>query len=155
MAFPENPDPGDTHTENGRDWVRDTKGRWVPSGVLTVTTGGGGGEVPTYIDHGNVTTTKTIDVTAASHQMITLTSSSCALTFSGTPASGEVNECVLIVKKDNNSTARAVTYTNAPEWPNDTAPFVEGLTANAETYIQVITYSDGRRRGFPAGVHFP
>lgn len=108
-----------------------------------------------YLDHGNVTTTKTIDVTDGARQMITLTSASCAITFSGTPSAGAVISCTLIIKKDNNATAREVTWANAPEWPNDTPPTVEGATANAETVIRVDTFSDGGRRGFPAVVFLP
>lgn len=151
MAFPAGATVGDLWTEGGirRRW--DSK-RWSTYDNAVAT---GGGTVPTFTDHGNVTTTKTIDVTAASYQRITLTSSSCAITFSGTPSAGQIASCVLIIKKDNNATVRAVTWANAPEWPNDTAPIIEGQTANVETSIQIDTYSDGTRRGYPAGVHFP
>lgn len=150
MAFPASPEVNDLHTEGAFEFIWDGK-RWA---INSGTPSEGGSTVPTVVDLGNAGTSKTIDITAGDIQKLTLNSSSCTISFTGTPAAGTADETILHIVKDNNTTARAVVWSGV-EWPNDTAPFLATTTANAEAFISVITLPSGARRAMHAGNFFP
>lgn len=150
-VFPESPEVDDTYTVNGREFIYDASGRWMPNW------GGGSGveALPTFSDIGNAGSSKTVTVTDADVQSLTLNSATLTLTLSGTPASGEVNWMVLRLVHDNTTSSRTVVWPAAMLWENDTEPFLPTTDADAISTFSILTLSDGTRIGYHTGNFFP
>lgn len=172
-VLPSSPTPGDVFELNGREYIFDSSTRWLPkfdtilrrgavnqlfsttfSSVAAITVGGGS-SVPTITDHGTVTTSKAIDVQEADIQEMTLSSSSCAITFTNMPSSGEVAFTTLRIHHGTTTTARTVTWPAGILWENETEPFYPTVDADAFAVIEIMAESDGTITGFHAGNFFP
>jgi hypothetical protein len=129
-----------TGTPSSTTYLRGDNSWQVPPGTGG---GGGGGADTTILDHPSPGISETFDWSAARIHTMTLDSSSCALSFSGWPASGQYGEMLLWLNHGTGTTERTITLPAGTRTPYAMPLVIPTNIANAEYQIRVFTKNAG------------